>query len=146
MKLKKRNTPPASEIQTLTENWKRALADYQNLVKRVENDKKEIMRFVSTSIISKLVPSLDVLEMAAKHSEDPGVKMAVSQFQNVLRDEGLQEIVPQIGEAFDTAFHEAIEVLPGSTDNTIAEIVLKGYKIGDYVIRPAKVKVFKTGT
>lgn len=134
------------EIQTLTDNWKRALADYQNLSKRVENDKKEIMRFVSTSIISKLIPTLDILEMAATHSQDVGVKMAVNQFQNVLKDEGLQEITPQINDEFDPTFHEAIEVIPGEVDNGIAEILAKGYKIGDYVIRPAKVKVFKIGT
>jgi len=152
MKAKKQNTPPAiaddssklqEEIKTLNENWKRALADYQNLVKRMENDKKELMRFVSTSIISKLIPTLDILEMAATHSQDAGVKMAVGQFQQVLKDEGLQEIVPQIGQEFNAYNHEAIEVFPGDKDNTIADVVLKGYKIGDYVIRPAKVKVFK---
>lgn len=132
-----------SEIQSLNENWKRALADYQNLMKRVENDKKEVTRYTSMALISKLIPTLDILEMAAKHSEDPGVKMAVSQFQNVLKDEGLQEINPEIGEEFNAFNHEAIEVLVGEADNTVAEVLTKGYKIGDYVIRPAKVKVFK---
>lgn len=131
------------EIQTLTENWKRALADYQNLAKRVENDKKEITRYTSMNLISKLIPTLDILEMAARHSEDQGVKMAVAQFQNVLKDEGLQEIAPLAGEEFNAFNHEAIEVLQGEPDNTIAELLTKGYKIGDYVIRPAKVKVFK---
>ena len=131
------------EITALNDSWKRALADYQNLSKRVENDKKEVTRYVSMSMISKLIPTLDILEMAAKHSDDQGVKMAVGQFQNVLKDEGLQEINPAIGEEFDAFNHEAIEVLTGDTDNTIAEVLTKGYKIGDYVIRPAKVKVFK---
>ncbi len=132
-----------SEIQILTDNWKRALADYQNLSKRVENDKKEVMRYVSNSIISKLIPTLDILEMAAHHSQDMGIKMAVTQFQSVLSDEGLQEITPQIGEMFDPKYHEAIEVIPGEQDDSIAEILTKGYKIGDYVIRPSRVKVFK---
>ncbi len=131
------------EITALNDSWKRALADYQNLSKRVENDKKEVTRYVSMSMISKLIPTLDILEMAAKHSNDQGIKMAVGQFQNVLKDEGLQEINPSVGDEFDAFNHEAIEVLTGDTDNTIAEVLTKGYKIGDYVIRPAKVKVFK---
>lgn len=135
------------QLKVLDENWKRALADYQNLAKRVESDKKDIMRFVSTSIISKLIPTLDILEMAATHSQDMGVKMAVQQFQQVLQGEGLQEITPQKGDEFNPVFHEAIEAVPGEQDNSIAEIVTKGYKIGeDFVIRPAKVKVVKSGT
>ncbi len=131
------------EIATLNDNWKRALADYQNLVKRVETEKRDLMRLVSTSIITKLLPTLDILEMAANHSQDAGVKMAVKQFQQVLSDEGLMEINPVSGDTYDHLLHECIQVLQGESNNTIAEVALKGYKIGDYVIRPAKVKVFK---
>lgn len=141
MKVKKINTP--DQIQILTDNWKRALADYQNLVKRVESDKREFVKFAQMSLISKLLPSLDILEMSALHSEDPGVKMAVKQFQDVLTDDGLEEIIPKAGEIFDHTIHDCSEVIPGEPDNTIAEIVTKGYKIGGSVIRPAKVKVFK---
>jgi molecular chaperone GrpE len=131
------------EITTLNDNWKRALADYQNLVKRVETEKRDLMRLVSTSIITKLLPTLDILEMAANHSQDEGVKMAVRQFQQVLSEEGLVEINPQPGDVFDHLLHECIEVVPGDQENAIAEAILKGYKIGDYIIRPSKVKVTK---
>lgn len=131
------------QVRILTDNWKRALADYQNLVKRVEADKREFIKFAQMSLVSKLLPSLDILEMSANHSEDLGVKMAVKQFQDVLADEGLVEIMPRVGEIFDHTIHDCSEVIPGEPNNTIAEIVTKGYKIGDLVIRPAKVKVFK---
>lgn len=131
------------QIQQLNDNWKRALADYQNLVKRAENEKKEYMKFATTNVVSRLIPSLDILEMAASHTQDQGVSMAVKQFQQVLKEEGLEELVPQIGEAYDHLLHECIEVLPGQEDNSIAEVLLKGYKIGDYIIRPAKVKVYR---
>jgi molecular chaperone GrpE len=131
------------QITVLDQNWKRALADYQNLVKRTENEKKEIMRFASTNVVSRLIPSLDILEMAASHSQDPGVNMAVKQFQQVLKEEGLEEIIPAENDPYDHTIHECIEVLPGNTDNTVAQVLIKGYKIGDYIIRPAKVKVWQ---
>jgi len=71
------------EITTLDQNWKRALADYQNLVKRIESEKSEIMKLASLNVVNKLVPTLDILELAAKHSQDEGVQMAVKQFQQV---------------------------------------------------------------
>ncbi|MEK7154591.1 MAG: nucleotide exchange factor GrpE [Patescibacteria group bacterium] len=131
-----------TKLKTLEENWKRALADYQNLVKRINTDKKDFVKFATANIISKLLPSLDIIELAASHSQDQGVKMAVKQFQDVLFTEGLQEILPKIGDTFDHEIHECVETLPGEPDNTIAEIITKGYKINDYVIRPAKIKAY----
>lgn len=132
-----------NEVQRLNENWKRALADYQNLLKRGELERQELMKYLGRTLVSKLIPTLDVLEMAAQHSQDQGVQMAVQQFRQVLQEEGVEHIVPAIGEAFDPTVHECIEIVPGETSETVAEVLAKGYKIGDYVIRPSKVKVFK---
>ncbi len=129
--------------KTLEENWKRALADYRNLVKRVEADKKDFVTYATANIMTKLLPTMDVLKLAATHSQDQGVQMAVKQFQDVLAGEGLQEISPTVGDVYDHSLHECLETLPGESDNTLAEIITKGYKINNYVIRPAKVKVFK---
>lgn len=136
----------ASDLKTLEENWKRALADYQNLVKRVEADKKDFVRFANMNLLAKLIPVLDILDLAAKHSSDPGIKMAVAQFRDVLSSENVQEISPAVGDNFDHELHECLETLPGELDNTIAELVTSGYKIDKFVIRPAKVKVYKSGT
>ncbi|KKU03106.1 MAG: Protein GrpE [Candidatus Amesbacteria bacterium GW2011_GWB1_47_26] len=129
-------------VKTLTENWKRALADYHNLVKRVDADKKDFVTYATANIMAKLLPTLDVLELAAIHSQDQGVQMAVKQFRDVLTAEGLQEISPKIGDSYNHEIHECLETLPGEPDNTIAEIVTKGYKINNYVIRPAKIKAY----
>lgn len=131
------------EITALDQNWKRALADYQNLVKRVEGEKSEIMKLASLNIVNKLVPTLDILELAAAHTSDPGVTMAVGQFHQVLADEGLQEIVPAVGDKFDPQLHECTETLAGEPVETIAEVVRKGYKINGFTLRPARVKVYK---
>lgn len=138
------------KIQELEENWKRALADYQNLRKRTETDRNDFFKFASANIFAKLIPILDVLEMAAAHSDDQGLRLAVKNFQDVLRSENLQEIVPQPGDPFDAAAHECTETVTFPLDesvkeNTIAEMVLKGYTIDTFIIRPAKVKVWKGG-
>ncbi|HJZ05285.1 nucleotide exchange factor GrpE [Candidatus Amesbacteria bacterium RIFCSPHIGHO2_01_FULL_48_32] len=136
-------TKKTDEIKTLNENWKRALADYQNLSKRVEADKKEFVKFAAANIVTKLIPTLDVLELAAAHSSDPGIQMAVKQFQDVLSSESLQSIITAPGEPFDHTIHECIETILGEPDNSVVELVAKGYKIDGLVIRPAKVKVYK---
>ncbi len=134
-----------TKVKQYEDNWKRALADYQNLVKRVDSEKREFVRFANTNLIGKLLPTLDVLELAAKHNQDQGLQMAVKQFQEVLNDEGLVEITPTVGDNFDPLFHECVEKVEGGTGDSIAEILSKGYKINDFVIRPAKVKVFIGG-
>ena len=119
-----------TKLKILEENWKRALADYQNLVKRVDSDKKEFIKLATAGMISKFLPSVDALEIVVK------------QLRDVLKDEGLQEINPREGDVFDPGLHECTETVLGGNQDTIAELVFKGYKINDYVIRAAKVKVF----
>lgn len=132
-----------NQVLILNNDWKRALADYQNLVKRFETEKREVILFANLNLINKLLPTLDILELAADHSQDEGVKMAVKQFQDVMSSEELQAILPKIGDPFDPNLHDCIETLPGEVENTLAEIVTKGYKIRDVILRPAKVKVWQ---
>lgn len=134
------------QVQSLETSWKRALADYQNLLRRIESEKKEFIRVSTANLMARLIPSLDIIDMAATHTKDLGVEMAAKQFRNALVEEGLQEIIPVIGTEFDHNLHECSETVStsnSSEDNHISEIVLKGYKLADYVLRPAKVKVFK---
>jgi len=135
-----------TQIKTLDENWKRALADYQNLLRRVDTDKQQFVKLSNANLIARLLPSLDVIEMAAAHSRDLGVQMAAKQFHEALTVEGLELIEPQLDSSFDPALHECSEIVSasdGKLENTVAQTVLKGYKINDYILRPAKVKVYK---
>lgn len=160
MSKKPTNSPPsppaadtAADVQvlkdrilTLDENWKRALADYQNLLRRVDHDKKEFTKISNANLLARLLPSLDIMELAAAHTQDLGVQMAAKQFNQALIEEGLHIIEPHTGDPFDHTLHECIETIAvpaGQADNTVAELILKGYKLGDFVLRPAKVKVFK---
>lgn len=130
------------KISELTEDWKRALADYQNLVKRSEEEKKAWVSFASSNIITKLLPTLDILEQAENHLKDNGLSLAVKQFKNVLEGEGLNEI-EALGKIFDPSLHECIEVEEGEEENKISKVFVKGYQLKNKVLRPAKVKVIK---
>lgn len=133
------------EIKVLDDSWKRALADYQNLVKRNQNEKQEFVKFATANLVSGFIPALDILDLAAEHSGDQGIKMAVNGLHDALKNNGVVEIIPQLGDEFNPLYHTCIENMSGGQDNTVAEVVTKGYRIGeDFVIRPAKVKVYKS--
>ena len=133
-------------LNIFEENWKRALADYKNLQRRVESDKQAFAKLANANLIARLLPSLDIMELAAAHNQDMGVQLSAKQFRQALTDEGLEMIEPLVDSGFDHNLHECTETVDigdGKVENTISELVLKGYKIGDYVLRPARVKVYK---
>ena len=80
------------QIDELTNKWKRALADYQNLEKRVNEEKGEFVKFSNALLINKLLTVLDSLEAAEKHLKDQGLTIAINQLRNILKDEGVEEI------------------------------------------------------
>jgi len=134
------------ELKNLEDSWKRALADYKNLERRIETEKQAFAKLANANLIARLLPSKDILELAASHSHDLGVELAAKQFDQALIDEGLQAIIPELDSNFDHQLHECtetVDIRDGKSENTISELVLKGYKIGDYVLRPARVKVYK---
>ncbi len=135
------------ELESVKGMLARALADYDNLSKRIERERMELGKIASVGVIIKLLPILDNLEAAQKHLQDQGLAIAIGEFINVLKDEGLTVINPSVGDEFDEQEMEAIEVVDGEgNNNTIAEVVLAGWKYSDgTVVRHAKVKVTKKG-
>lgn len=136
------------KVHTELENVKlmlaRALADYDNLSKRVQREREALGKIASLDILTRLFPVLDNLESAQVHLQDTGLAISIGEFKKVLIDEGLTEIRPKIGEEFNENTMEAIEVTPGTRDNIITEVMMTGWKFNDgQVIRHAKVKVSK---
>lgn len=123
---------------------KRAVADYQNLERRVSEGRSELTNFMGAELIRKLLPVLDHLEKSLAGASEKesgwykGVEMAVKEFKQVLESEGLEEISCE-GE-FNPALHEAIDIRDGE-NNMILEIVKKGYNLNGKVLRPAQVVV-----
>lgn len=131
---------PEEQLKTLENELVRALADYRNLERRVEEERKLLGQLSSVVIVEKLLPILDNLENAQSHLKDKGLEMVIKQFKDVLTSEGIEEIQAD-GCQFDPKLHEATEVQQGQNDNMIVKVTRKGYKLNEKVIRPAQVVV-----
>lgn len=143
-KVKKTGDKVHIELEGLKAMLARALADYDNLSKRVERERQDLGKIASLGILIRLLPVLDNLEAAQKHLHDAGLAISIGEFKKVFSEEGLTEINPKVGNEFNEKDMEAIEVTPGERNNIISEAVLVGWKFADgQVIRHAKVKVSK---
>lgn len=123
----------------LENNWKRALADYRNLQKRVEEEKMDFIQYATSTLVRRFLGVLDNLEMLNKHTKDAGLQMIVKELKQVLSDEGLREIDAE-NQEYDLNTMEAIEMVAGEK-NQVTEVLQKGYFLKDKLIRPARVKV-----
>ncbi len=119
---------------------KRALADYQNLERRVSEERQLLSQLSSALVIEKFLPVLDNLESAQSHLNDQGLAIVIKQFNDVLQSEGVEQIMAE-GQQFDPNLHEAAEVTEEGEDGKIVKVLAKGYKINSRIIRPAKVIV-----
>ena len=131
------------KVAELNEKYLRALADYQNLQKQTEAWREEFVQYANGNLIRKLLEVLDDLEKAQEHLKDEGLKLIIGKLHNILRDEGVTEI-EILGKEYNPAEAEVISTRPDQNDNIIVEVIQKGYKMKDKVIRPAKVVVATT--
>ena len=132
------------QVKELKGQLARALADYDNLRRRVDREKEEDKGFASLTLIVKILPVLDMFEQAQGHLQDSGLAIAIKEFEEVLESEGIIRIDTRAGDDFDEELHEAVEVVKNSKKpkGKIDEIVLDGWIIVDGpVIRYSKVKV-----
>ena len=137
-------TKNSEEISVLKNQLARALADYDNLRKRTEEEKMIWIKFATQKFIQDLLPVLDNFESAQVHLQDSGLAIAINQFKEVLKNEGLIEIRPNVGENFDENLQEVVEVVSGKSAGKISELLVPGWKfVEGMVIRYAKVKVTK---
>lgn len=142
-----------AEKEEYLTGWQRAKADYVNLQKEEEGKRKEMRAFIMSTLVEDLLPVLDSFDMAFANKEawekvDPnwrnGVEYIHQQFLRVL-SENMVTPINQTDIPFEPTIHESVETVPTddqSKDHTIATVIQSGYKIGERVIRPARVKVF----
>src|SRR3989304_2676049 len=95
MKKTKVSEQKQEKTQELENQLKRALADYQNLERRVEEERRLLSQLSSAILIEKFLPVLDNLESAQTHLKDEGLEMVIKQFRDVLSSEGVEEIEAQ---------------------------------------------------
>lgn len=128
-----------AQVEELTNHWKRAIADYQNLEKRYEKEKADFVQYANQTLVLKLLTALSHFERVQGYLKDDGLDLAIKEFKRVLAEEGLDEI-EAVGREFNPEEMEAIELVFGE-EGKVAEVVSKGYKLKGKVIRPVKVKV-----
>jgi molecular chaperone GrpE len=142
------------------ENWDRLLrtsADFDNFKKRAVREKQEAVKYANESLLQKLLPVVDSLDMAlaaaqtagldADQSLQAGVGMVFQQLKAVLTEAGLEE-VNAVGKLFDPNLHEALsqQETPDVPEGHVVQQARKGYRLRDRLLRPASVVVAKQPT
>ena len=130
------------QIKEYRERYLRALADYQNLEKRIVQEKAQIIKSANKQLILKVLPFLDNLDKAELFIKDSGLKMIKHEFYRILKDENIEEI-QVIGKEFDPQFAEVVDMVEGEKDNIVVEVIRKGYILNGKILRVAQVKVTK---
>lgn len=142
-----------SELEILTEKYDelndrylRLMAEYDNFRKRSQKERDEIYPSATAAAIGKFLPVLDNFERASAfpHSDDDfgkGFDMIYQGFREVLEGLGVQA-VGEVGEAFDPGIHNAIMHIEDESlgENVVSQVLQKGYRIGDRIIRYAMVQ------
>jgi molecular chaperone GrpE len=126
---------------------KRVAADFDNYRKRVLRDQEALVARAHERVVKELLPVLDDLERALvaaeEHEEaklEDGVRLVHRELRDALAKEGLVEIETE--GAFDPHVHEALLTQPSEEDDgAILQVIQKGYRLGDRVLRPARVVV-----
>lgn len=121
------------------QNQLRSFADYQNLVKRVEKEKQDWVKFASEGLLLRLLDLADNLDRATIFVQDKGLQMVYMQLQQLLKEYGVKEI-DVLGKEFDPNLMECMDKAKGEP-NKVLEVKLKGYLLHDRILRPAKVIV-----
>ncbi|MDD3498224.1 MAG: nucleotide exchange factor GrpE [Candidatus Moranbacteria bacterium] len=158
-KLSKKNKGKKSTeslAQEYLDGWKRCQAEFDNYKKRQAESNKSVIRYATESIVLQILPVLDNFSSSVEHipedqKDNPwvtGIMHIKKQLEDVLRENGIEEIDIKMGDNFDTKFCEAIDkgdkeqaIGEKGGDGKVDKVVLKGYKIGDKIIRPARVIV-----
>ncbi|MCB1154875.1 MAG: nucleotide exchange factor GrpE [Deltaproteobacteria bacterium] len=138
------------QVSQLQERMVRMQAEFENFKRRINRDKKDVVRFSNEALIQSLLPIIDNFERALAHADATndaeatidGVRLILKQMHNTLAQNGVRKIDAS-GQVFDPAFHEAMATMP--TDDADAGKVISqyepGYLLHERLLRPAKVVV-----
>jgi molecular chaperone GrpE len=135
------------ERDELLDTLQRVQADFDNYRKRAARDQQSLVARAHERLVKDLLPVLDDLERALEAAEaheeaklEDGVALVTRSFADVLRKEGLEEVATD--GKFDPHVHEALLSQPSEAEEgSVIEVLQKGYRLGDRVIRPARVVI-----
>jgi molecular chaperone GrpE len=141
------------EAAECKDKYLRLLAESENARKRLQKERQELIQYALQNMIVDFLNPIDHLENALNYTQQAsdevkhwamGFQMILNQFKDVLNNNGVVPFV-SIGKPFDPHAHEAVEMVitTESPAGTVIEESIRGYKMGDKTIRPARVKVAK---
>ncbi|OGH41445.1 MAG: nucleotide exchange factor GrpE [Candidatus Levybacteria bacterium RIFCSPLOWO2_02_FULL_36_8b] len=129
------------KIEELENQNKRVLADYRNLENRAGQERGEWILKANKQLLLNILPVLDTLIQASKHSGNESLTLSLQQFAGILEKEGVRKI-ETLGKNFDPNLMEGIQTIEGE-DGKVIEELRTGYMLYDKVLRPAQVSVGK---
>lgn len=140
-----------ARLEEQTDARLRAVAEADNVRKRAQAEVQAARKYAVERMAESLLPVMDSLEAALKAAEGApqalreGVELTLKQLRSAFQQAGLAEIAPAPGDRFDPHQHQAMAAIPkaGAEPNTVVEVVLKGYRLNDRVVRPALLTVAK---
>jgi molecular chaperone GrpE len=140
----------SDERDQLKDQLLRTMADFQNFRKRQEDQRRQLEAFATERMVTALLPVLDNFERALASfdaganadSIAAGLKAVDRQFRQVLESHNVSKI-ESLGQAFDPEIHEALAIQESEEheSDTVVEELEPGYRMGDKIIRPARVRV-----
>jgi molecular chaperone GrpE len=138
---------PTDELAEMKEKYLRLYSDFENFRKRTAKEKIELIQTASEGLIKDLLPALDNYERALANAPEgeisEGIQLIFSQISSTLQAKGLKEFDAK-GEVFDADLHDCITQFQAPTEEEkgrVIEVIEKGYKLNEKVIRYAKVVV-----
>ena len=149
--LKKQLAEAMEKNAELQDKYLRQAAEFDNYRKRTIKEKAELIKSAAEKLMVAELPIVDDMDRALENMGKgmdadaciEGFKLIVHKFKNILTQNGLEKIETD-GQEFDTDYHEAIALIPAPSEELkgkILDCVQPGYKLGDKVIRHAKVAV-----
>jgi len=134
------------------DKFMRLFAEFENYKKRTNKERIELFKTASEGVMLAMLPVLDDFERALMHIEEDkeaeelrkGVLLIYNKLLNTLEQKGLSKIEVNKGDAFNADDHEAVTQIPAPSDDLkgkIIDVVERGYKLGDKVIRFPKVVI-----
>ncbi|MBB6118407.1 nucleotide exchange factor GrpE [Nocardiopsis algeriensis] len=130
-------------VVELTNDIKRVQAEYANYRKRVERDRVAVRELATAQVLGELLPILDDIGRAREHEELNGGFKAVGEALEALSTKLGLERYGDKGDDFDPNIHEALTMvpMPGISTQSVVEVFQPGYRMGERILRPARVVV-----
>lgn len=144
-------TAALQEKQSLQDRLLRTAAEFDNFRKRVDRERRDLLDYAATEVLTELLPVVDDLERALQADSGTeasvyrqGVELILKQLHDLLKRRGVTS-VETLGTDFDPNVHQAVmhDVSATHREGEVMEELRRGYKLRDRLLRPAMVKVAK---